>query len=62
MRNFYLTLILTGIFCGMVISANAGDMTIEMLNKKGKEKMLYSENIARVDVGDTITCTNIKRT
>ena len=46
----------------MVISANAGDMTIEMLNKKGKEKMLYSENIARVDVSDTITWCHIKRT
>ena len=39
----------------MLLSANAEDMTIEMLNKKGKEKMLYSENIARIDVGDTIT-------
>ena len=40
MRNFYLTLILTGIFCGMVISANAGDMTIEMLNKKARENAI----------------------
>ena len=30
-------------------------LTIEMLNKRDKEKMLYSEDIARVEVGDTIS-------
>ena len=58
MRNIYLPIILVGILCGMLVQCNvatAESMTIEMLNKKGKEKMLYSENIARVDVGDTIT-------
>ena len=30
-------------------------LVIEMLNKRDKEKMLYSENIARVEVGDTIS-------
>ena len=53
--KFYLTLILVGIFSGMVLSANAADMTIEMLNKRDKEKMVYSEDIARIDVGDTLT-------
>ena len=53
--KFYLTLMLVGIFSGMVISANAADKSIDMLNKKGKEKMIYSEEIASVDVGDTIT-------
>ena len=37
-------------------SANAEDMTIEMLNKRDDgAKMVYSEDIARIDVGDTIT-------
>ena len=59
MRNIYLPIILVDILCGMLLQCNmatAESMTIEMLNKKGKEKMLYSENIARIDVGDTITC------
>ena len=58
MRNIYLPIILIGILCGMLVQCNmatAESMTIEMLNKKGKEKMLYSENIARIGVGDTIT-------
>jgi pseudoazurin len=37
-------------------SAYAEDMTIEMLNKRDDgAKMVYSEDIARIDVGDTIT-------
>lgn len=36
--------------------ALAADMTIEMLNKRDDgAKMVYSEDIARIDVGDTIT-------
>ena len=36
--------------------AYAEDMTIEMLNKRDDgAKMVYSEDIARIDVGDTIT-------
>ena len=37
--------------------ALAADITIEMLNKapEGKERNIYSEEIARVNVGDTIT-------
>ena len=34
--------------------AIAADTTIEMLNKKGKERMLFSEKITRVNVGDTV--------
>ena len=55
MRNFYLIFMLVCMFGGMIVSANAADMTIEMLNKRDKEKMVYSENIARIDVGDTLT-------
>ncbi len=53
---------IVGAFIGLVMAApmfimaaKAGDITVEMLNKLGKEKMVYSENISRVDVGDTIT-------
>jgi len=42
------------IIFGLVGSANA--MTIEMLNKDDAgNKMVYSEELARVDVGETIT-------
>ena len=35
-------------------SVVAADVTVEMLNKKGKERMVYSEAIVRVDAGDTV--------
>ena len=35
-------------------SAFAADATIEMLNKKGKERMVFSEKIVRINVGDTV--------
>ena len=36
------------------VQAIAADTTIQMLNKKGKERMLFSEKITRVNVGDTV--------
>lgn len=37
-------------------TAHAADSTIEMLNKRDDgAKMVFSEDIARIDVGDTIT-------
>ena len=40
----------------MATPALAEDMIIEMLNKRDDgAKMVYSEDIARIDVGDTIT-------
>ena len=37
-------------------TAHADDMTIEMLNKRDDgAKMVYSQDIARINVGDTIT-------
>tara|TARA_B100000482_G_scaffold147202_1_gene109305 strand:- start:164 stop:574 length:411 start_codon:yes stop_codon:yes gene_type:complete len=45
---------------GMVLSAKAEEkepLVIEMLNKRGKEKMLYGQDVARVEVGQTITWT-----
>ena len=35
-------------------SSFAADVTVEMLNKLGKESMVYSEKVVRVDVGDTV--------
>ena len=35
-------------------SAFAADQTIEMLNKLGKEHMVYSKKIINIEVGDTI--------
>jgi pseudoazurin len=44
------------IMASLATPAFAEDMTIEMLNKRDDgAKMVYSEDIARIDVGDTIT-------
>ena len=46
------------IMASLSVPAFAEDMTIEMLNKRDDgAKMVYSEDIARIDVGDTITWT-----
>jgi len=34
--------------------AIAADQTIEMLNKLGKEYMVFSQKIVKVDIGDTV--------
>ena len=33
----------------------AADQTIEMLNKQGKESMVYSQKIIRINVGDSVS-------
>ena len=33
---------------------NAADVTIEMLNKLGKESMVYSQKIVKINSGDTV--------
>ena len=40
----------------MMSQAFAADITVEMLNKRDSDnaKMVYSEDISRIDVGDTI--------
>ena len=44
------------IMASLSLPAFADDMTIEMLNKRDDgAKMVYSEDIARINVGDTIT-------
>ena len=60
MKNFYLIFMLVCFMGGMVLSAKAEEkepLIIEMLNKRGKEKMLYGQDVARIDVGQTITWT-----
>ena len=60
MRNFYLIFMLVCFMGGMLLSAKAEEkepLIIEMLNKRGKEKMLYGQDIAKIDVGQTITWT-----
>ena len=42
------------VFSLIFSNALAGDVTIEMLNKQGKESMVYSEKVVRVNVGDTV--------
>ena len=43
--------------------ALAEDTSIEMLNKRDDgAKMVYSEDITNIEVGDTVTCFLIKRT
>ena len=57
MKNFknYLNNLLVVVFL-FLTSSNvlAADETIEMLNKQGKESMVYSKKIVKVNVGDTV--------
>ena len=47
-----------GLIVAFAVPAFAEDLTIGMLNKRDDgAKMVYSEDIARIDVGDTITWT-----
>ena len=60
MKNFYLIFMIVCFMGGMVLSAKAEEkepLIIEMLNKRGKEKMLYGQDVARVEVGQTVTWT-----
>ena len=36
-------------------TAHSANMSIDMLNKLGKERMVYSVDGSKIDVGDTIT-------
>ena len=60
MRNFYLIFMVVCFMGGMVLSAKAEEkepLIIEMLNKRGKEKMLYGQDVVKIEVGQTITWT-----
>ena len=49
-KNIIISVIL--LFCSS--NSFAADETIEMLNKLGKESMIYSKKIVKIDVGDTV--------
>ena len=55
MKNL-ITLVVS-VFAVVLVSSMAysADMSIDMLNKLGKEKMVYSVDVAEIDAGDTIT-------
>ena len=56
MINFTKHILITAIFFlfGSLSIAIAADETIEMLNKQGKESMVYSKKVVRVKSGDTV--------
>ena len=56
MKNFSNNILIATIFflVGSISSAIAADETIEMLNKQGKESMVYSQKIVKVNSGDTV--------
>ena len=55
MKN--LITLVVAVFAVVFVSSMAysADMSIDMLNKLGKEKMVYSVDVAEIDAGDTIT-------
>ena len=55
MKN--LIALVVAVFSVVFVSSMAysADMSIDMLNKLGKEKMVYSVDVAEIDAGDTIT-------
>ena len=58
--KLYLILLVACFMGGMVLSAKAEEkepLIIEMLNKRGKDKMLYGQDVARIEVGQTVTWT-----
>ena len=57
--RFYILLIISILFFQISYAEETTEpaLVIEMLNKRDKEKMLYSQDIARVNVGDTIKWT-----
>ena len=55
-EDILMKFILCALIAFFVTPAMAGDLTIEMLNKDADgNKMVYSEEIAMVDAGDTVT-------
>ena len=53
MQSLLKTLVLVTLFFVPNL-AMAADVSIEMLNKQGKESMVYSQKIVNVNVGDTV--------
>ena len=51
LKKYFASLIILTIFSTSSFAANE---TIEMLNKQGKETMVYSKKVVKVNVGDTV--------
>ena len=51
MKKILLIMLSTLFFSQSVLAA---DQTIDMLNKLGKEHMVYSKKIVKIDIGDTV--------
>ena len=49
--KYFISIIILTIFS---LNAFAANETIEMLNKQGKESMVYSKKVVKINVGDTI--------
>ena len=49
-----LKLYLSIIFTIVATNVSAADVTLEMLNKLGKETMVFSEKVVKINVGDTV--------
>ena len=49
--KYFISLIILTIFSTSTFAANE---TIEMLNKQGKEMMVYSKKVVKINVGDTV--------
>ena len=49
--KYFISIIILTIFSTNVFAASE---TIEMLNKQGKESMVYSKKIVKINVGDTV--------
>ena len=55
-KSIIVVMVLTFFGTLFLQAANAGDITIEMLNKRSDgQKMVYSADIARIETGTTIT-------
>ena len=56
MKNFTKHILITSILFlfGSLSSVVVADETIEMLNKQGKESMVYSKKVVRIKSGDTV--------
>ena len=51
-----ITIIITTLFSVIFlnVASFAADTTVEMLNKQGKESMVYSQKIVKINVGDKV--------
>ena len=54
-------LFITLLFISAISQSYAKDLEIEMLNKLGKEKMVYSIKVAKVDVKDQIIWKSVSK-